>query len=87
LEIGDVFHFRIFARKKTNAFLHLLAYGFMISGVLRTESLIITIRATAPAFASVAIGTGKSRINGNFLHFKRESRLQEPAEILVGFSI
>jgi hypothetical protein len=61
---------------KLNAFVYLLGYGFVRCTVRRIKCIVIAISATASSFGSVPVWTGKSGINGNFLHPLTKSPLK-----------
>lgn len=51
-----------------NALLHLLHYGLGWLAIFGEEGLIVAESATTPPFHAIAVRTGESGINGDFLH-------------------
>ena len=69
--------------KKIYPLAHLLRNRDSASAIGRTKSLIIAISTSAPAHRTVAIGTGKARINCNLLHLTPEAVAQKSTKIII----
>ena len=72
-----------FLFEKLNTFLHLLRNAFGRLAIFGAERLIIAIGAASPTLTSIAIGTGKARVDGYFLHATGKFLLQYRVVIKV----
>lgn len=69
--------------KESDAIGQLFRNCFGWLAVTGAEALIITIGASATTFISVAVGTGKSGIDGYFLYFIWEFCRKEFSKIVI----
>jgi hypothetical protein len=58
---------------KNNTLFNLLYYRFTWLAVARTERLVVAVRTSTNTKGSIAIGTSKTSIDGEFLHTTTES--------------
>ena len=82
LKVCQILHVGIFARKELLALLQLLGDGFGGDAIVGVEGLIVAIGATACAHPSVAIGTGETCVEGDFLHLHSQL-IFEPNSVFV----
>ena len=82
LEVSQILHVGIFARKELLALLQLLGDGFGGDAIVGIEGLVVAIGATACAHPSVAIGTGETCVEGDFLHLHSQL-IFEPNSVFV----
>lgn len=83
LKISDVFHVGVFARKKSLSLFYLFGYRFVAVAVGGVESLVVAERTAAAAHSAIAVGTGKSCIDGYLLNAIREHPSYPFAERIV----
>ena len=70
-------------REKGDTLIHLLCYGTIAVTIGRVERLVIAECATTPSHLAIAVGTGKTRIDGNLLHLAAKDATQITAEIVI----
>ena len=70
-------------REKRDTLTHLLRDRTVAVTIGRVERLVIAERTTAPPHLAVAVGTGKTRIDGNLLHLAAKDATQITAEFVI----
>lgn len=72
---------------KFYAFCYLLSYALLWLTIRRVEGIIIAIGASPGSLAAIAVGTGKTGINGYFLNTLPESTAKIFAIGVVAFGV
>jgi hypothetical protein len=70
---------------KFNTFIKLLADGFVGSGIVGVECIIVAECASTQTFASIPVGAGKAGIHHNFLQAASVLLLKVPNKGIVSF--
>ena len=87
LEIGQVFHIRIFAGKEADTFFQLFRHAFLRMAVFRAERLVVTIRAATETFRPVTVGAGETGVDRYLLHFVGKDFPKEVTEVPIWFAV
>jgi len=82
LEVSEILHVGVFAGKELFSLLQLLSDGLGGDAIVGIEGLVVAIGATACAHPTIAIGTSKTCIEGNFLRLHSQL-LSQPNSVLI----
>ncbi len=82
LKISQILHFRVLLGKESFAFLQLLRDGFGGSTIAGIEGLVVAIGAASRADSAVAVGTGETSIERDFLSLNAQLG-SEPCAVVV----
>ena len=72
LEIGQVFHVRVFSGEELFALFQLLGNAFLVVAIGWVEGLVVAESASTSSHQSIAVGTCEPSVNSNLLDTKGE---------------